>query len=107
MIPASAGEAGARSRRGFELFDAAVDDMVGLALEAGADVICTASSDRDDPVADHFANRCARLGQPFVDAVARTTLASEELLGRNSAGHWSPEGHREVARALARTVVER
>ncbi len=101
------GPAGERSRRGFALFDAALADIAGETRAAGAALLCAASSEAGHVVAARAAADCERAGARFVDVFSGRTWADvrDVFRGRNSAGHWSPDGHRAVARALAPAVV--
>jgi len=105
----SEGSRGERSRRGFQLFDAAIHDLIDRAEGAGVPIVFTASADSRDPVTRHLAALCAREGVPFVDVFEdiRSGAVRVSWRGRNSAGHWSPAGHAEFARVLAGEVAAR
>jgi lysophospholipase L1-like esterase len=101
------GERGKRSRHGFELFDGAVEDMVRTARRSGVAIVFTASSDAGHLIARHTRALCERLGVPFVDGFRRIAAGEVDVAwrGENSAGHWSPEGHAEIATVLADSVA--
>jgi lysophospholipase L1-like esterase len=102
----AAGPRGDRSRRGLELFDGAIESMIATARGAGVSIVFTASSDASQPVARRARSLCEQRGVAFVDVFRRIAAQEVEVAwrGRNSAGHWSPEGHAEVASVLADAV---
>ena len=55
----------------------------------------------------HLADLCKREGLPFVDVFRRVSSGevAVSFRGLNSAGHWSPDGHAEVAAVLAEAVI--
>jgi lysophospholipase L1-like esterase len=102
------GEAGRRSRAGFELFEKAVDDLIAQAREAGTRILFVSSSDADHPFTRYVMELCRDRQAPFVDGFARVTSGESEvsMAGHTSAGHWSPEGHAEIGEVLAISIAE-
>lgn len=101
------GRRGERSRRGFELFDRAVRQLLRDTRDAGVGIVFAASADPSNTVTRHLMALCAREGALFVDVFTDVGSGAVDVRwrGRNSAGHWSREGHAEFARVLGKAVA--
>ena len=101
------GEAGERSRAGFGLFEAAVMEMIESSRRADRSILFVSSSDAKHPFTRYVAELCDHRQVQFVDVFARVSSGEVEvsMAGRNSAGHWSPEGHAEIGETLAIAIA--
>jgi lysophospholipase L1-like esterase len=102
------GDAGHRSRAGFELFDGAIADMAAASRASGMGIAIVSSSDAAHPFTRYVIELCRNLQVKFVDVFARVTSgeADVSMAGRNSAGHWSPEGHAEIGDVLSASIAD-
>lgn len=93
-----------RASQAYELFDEALRNIKNQTKQNGIWLILTASQQLSkDIFSQHLFALSTKESITLFDAFRRKTHV--DFTPRNSAGHWSPEGHQEVGEVLAEDIL--